>query len=195
MNSATFIPQDSAIEANTDKVLGTVHPDLAVRWRRAAQDMWESHRRRMRPTEGLRSIARQWEVYSQGRKKLKDGTWIVVDKSKVISKSKPITSLHTYGLALDSCFVSNDPYLKYFDKKERDFLWGEFGRFIQAHGMQWSGDFNGNGKEDPEDFEKVHCQLKYGMDLKKIQALYEFDGVKAVWAKVDQIIACGGALV
>ena len=177
----------------TDQELAKVFPDLAVRWRRVAEDMWNNHQKRIRVIEGLRTFARQWELYGQGRKKEKNGLWLVTDKSKIVTNAVPGLSMHQYGLAIDSGFVGPDPYLEKLPKAEAKFLWKEYGRFVMAHGMEWGGDWNGNGKEDRNDWDRPHCQLRYGLSISAIQSLHDFNGVKAVWAKCKALVQCGQA--
>lgn len=185
----------SSFETNSDILLKGVFPDLAARWRRVCEDMWTLHQKRIKVVDGFRTNVRQWEIFSQGRKKLKNGKWIVVDEKKIVTKSMPGSSCHQYGLAIDSAFVGPDPYLKEATKEERKFLWKEYGRLAQLHGLQWGGDWNGNGKEDRDDWDLGHVQIRYGFSMNKIQEFYENGGVKGVWAKCEALILCGSALV
>jgi peptidoglycan LD-endopeptidase CwlK len=176
------------IDSRSEEKLATVFPDIAVRWRRVAQDMWDTHKKQIRVTDGIRGFAEQWAIYALGRKKDKNGLWVVVDRKAVRTDARPGTSWHNYGLAIDICFMGGDPYLDKLPGKERDFLFEEYGRFVKAHGMQWGGDFNQNGKKDREDYDRPHCQLKYGLSIHEVQSLFEFGGIKAVWAKCNQIL-------
>lgn len=172
----------------TDEKLAKVFPDLAVRWRRVAEDMWNAHQMRIRVTDGLRNFGTQWELFARGRKKLKTGQWVIVDKKLVVTNAMPGLSLHQYGLAIDVCFVGADPYLDKLPRPQADFYWAEYGRFCKAHGLQWGGDFNGNNIKDKEDFDRPHCQMKYGMSIHEIQQLFEYGGIKSVWYKCNQIL-------
>lgn len=167
-----------------DQILALVYPDLAVRWRRVYSDLLRLYNKAIKPTEGLRSEARQLQLWQQGRK-LINGTWKVIGPT--VTRARPGDSIHLYGLALDSCFTGADPYLTKLEKKERDFLWHEYGRLCQAHGLVWGGDWNGNGIEDKNDFDKPHCQITYGLTLDQIKELYHFNKNLAVWHKIDQI--------
>lgn len=170
------------VSEETENILASVFPDLAVRWRRVAQDLFQFYGVRLKATSGFRSTALQWALYGQGRQKEKSGAWVVVDEKKVVTNALPLQSLHNYGLAMDSAFSGIDPYLENIKPKERgEFLWNEYGRFVKAHGMEWGGDF----KSKPD---RPHCQMRYGMSVPQIQKLFEYGGLKAVHAKCQKLI-------
>ncbi len=175
------------IDAASDEFLSKVFPDVATRWRRVAQAMWDQHQVQMKVTEGLRTFARQWELYGKGRVKEKlTGKWNVVNPKLIVTKAVPGQSLHQYGLALDSCFCGSDPYLDKIPIIDSIKLWNEFGRFATAYGLQWGGNFKGDLIDRP------HCQMLYGMSVQELQHIYEFGGMKGVWEKCKQIVQCGG---
>ena len=180
------------INQQTEERLKSVYPDLAVRWRRVAADLWSIHRVQIKITDGMRSFGEQWAIWGLGRKKEKNGKWIIVDPSKIRTHAMPGLSFHNYGLAIDSAFSGPDPYLEKLSYKDRNFLWGEYGRFVIAHGMRWGGDWNGNGRVDSKDWDKPHCELSYGMSIHEAQSLWEYNGLKSVWSKIDRIIENGG---
>lgn len=181
-----------SIETNTEAALAKVYPDVAVRWRRVKNEIWESYRLQLRVTSGLRDDADQWDLFRRGRTKAADGSWSISDPKLVVTHAKPGDSFHKYGLALDSCFVGMDPYLTAMSPTEAEMIWNHFGKLVEAYGMQWGGDWNGDGIHDKADFDRPHCQLAYGLGLSEIKSLHEHGGVAAVWAKCDQIIKCGG---
>ena len=53
-------------------------------------------------------VSQQW-LYAKGRKQLDDGSWIVVDQNKVVTKCDGIKNMskHQAGLAIDIYFVIN----------------------------------------------------------------------------------------
>jgi hypothetical protein len=174
------MPTPLIIDQGTLKLMETLYPDFKVRMIRVYNDFYDRHKIRLRMTESLRDWERQAKLWAQGR----------TTPGKIVTKARPGESIHHYGCAADSCFNNGDPYLeklKERDKKLSAYLWREFGRFVQAHGLVWSGDWNGNGIEDKDDFELVHCQITYGLSLSEIKKLYAFGGLRAVWTRFDQI--------
>jgi hypothetical protein len=182
-------------DKDTELRLCLVYPDLAVRWRRVASDMLDLYRMPIRVTEGLRSFSRQWELFSIGRKREKSGVWVITDPKKIVTRSQPSQSLHTYGLAVDSCFLGPDPYLDKLPKEKKQYYWDLFGSLVRTHGLTWGGDWNGNGIKEKNDFDMPHCQITYGLSIHDIQILYEYNGIKSVWAKINGIFKQNGGTV
>ena len=118
-------------------------------------------------------------IWMKGRNE--DGE--VIDPSKVVTQAPPGSSWHNFGLAVDSAFVGNDPYwelLRKSDPIEADNRWIDFGRVCRIHGLEWGGDF--------PNFDGPHVQMRFGLSLKDVQALYKIGGIESVFYKVDQII-------
>lgn len=55
----------------------------------------------LRVTQGLRSWNDQGVLWSRGRQRQPDGTWVVVDASQIVTKAQPGHSWHNFGLAVD----------------------------------------------------------------------------------------------
>lgn len=164
--------------------LDALYPDLRVRARRVFEDVRLATRLEMRPTETLRPFARQQELFEKGRE-LQNGVWVIVDRAKVLTFSPPGMSRHAYGLAFDACFRGPDPYLeKHPEGKE---IWRIYGASAKAHGLRWGGDWNGNGVLDPNDFDRPHCEISYGLKLTECLALFSENGLPAVWGAIDKI--------
>ena len=85
----------------------------------------------------LRTQAEQMALYAKGRAE-RDGKWVVVDKSAVVTNASVGKSPHEYGLALDVC-----PRVlmarKAWDPSSG--LWVTFGRIVEACGAEWGGRF------------------------------------------------------
>lgn len=116
-----------------EEKLQGVHPDLVSFIRAfAAQSS-----RNWRITEGMRTDARQRELYAQGR----DLAGNVVDKSKVVTNAKDATtSAHGRGAALDLCPVMVGGRFP----SASDPAWDELGKFCSSWGgMNWGGNFTG----------------------------------------------------
>lgn len=168
----------------TREKLVQLYPDVAVRAIQLYNSFATLHGRTLRCTESIRTFERQKELYAQGR----------TAPGRIVTNSKPGYSIHHFGCALDSCFPGVDPYLTNLDPKTRSFLWDEYGRLAIAHGFVWGGDWNGNGKEEANDFDLPHIQLTYGLPLDELRRLYSVGGMEAVWADFDRIrgVKAGG---
>ncbi len=160
-------------ESDVEK-LSKIYPDLAERWKKLAVDMHEATGRKIKIVQGYRSFGEQLEYYKHGRV-FQNGQWKVIDPNLVITNAEPGSSLHNYGLAIDSAFTGGDPYLKRTEKLESQLLWNEFGKYVEAHGMIWGG------RWDKGLVDSTHCEIKYGMNLVDIRYLFQDNGLNAVW--------------
>lgn len=167
--------------------LSFVIPDVGIRWRTVRQAMWDKHEKQLRVTDGFRSFGDQWKYYGYGRIKDKNGKWLICDASKVVTHAIPGESLHNYGLAVDSCFMGDDPYLA--KDQNCEFLWNEYGRLCQENSLTWGGVWQGMKNDRP------HCELSYGMSIHTLQIIYEDSGIKGIWLKCKLMSACGGELI
>lgn len=174
-------------DALTESKLNTVIPEIAAAWRCVAQDMWDHRQLKMRITQGLRTFAQQWDCWHQGRLKDKNGTWVICDVKKVVTFAMPGQSYHQYGLALDACFVGEDPYLSQMKSEDSDVIWREYGQFCYNHKLAWGGYF-----KHPD---RPHCEMTFGLSVHELQILYEEHGLKGVFNKCKNISNCGKELV
>lgn len=175
------------IDKSTELKLGSVCPDVAARWLTIRQQMWDTHGRQLKVTEGLRTFAQQWDTWSQGRLKDKDGTWVICDIRKVVSYAKPGESFHQYGLAIDSAFLGEDPYLSKIHESDCNSLWNQYGFLCVKNGLTWGGSF-----KHPD---RPHCEITYGLSIHNIQIIYEDRGIKGVWEKCSKLSLCGSELI
>jgi hypothetical protein len=167
----------------SDVKLKFVCIDVAERWLKVKQEFWEINELQLKVTQGLRSYAEQWAIFSQGRKKDPNGQWIIFDKKKIVTNARGGESFHNFGLALDSAFCGNDPFLEKYSKDDRDFLWSEYGRLCEKYGLEWGGSW-----KVPD---RPHAQRTYGLSLSSLQMIYEEKGTKGVYQKCAQIMGCG----
>lgn len=163
--------------------LSQVCIDIAEKWKAVRQDFWDLHHLQLRVCQGFRSYPEQAELYSRGRKKGASGQWFIFDKKKIVTYARAGESWHNYGLALDSCFYGGDPFLALYPKKECDFLWNEYGKLCEAHNLEWGGSW-----KTPD---RPHAQKTYGLSLPQAQEIFEEQGLKGIWEKCSQIMACG----
>lgn len=169
------------ISDKTSLELSLVYPDLAVRWKRVNQDMFNYHGKPLIVVQGIRTFVQQMEYYTQGREQLSDGSWVVKDPSAIITWAQSRDSFHPYGLALDCAFKGADPYLKKLNSHEQYYYFSEYGYFCKAYGLEWGGDWEGE-KQD-----LGHCQITYGMQINEIQTIYTKLRLKGVWKACDRI--------
>lgn len=110
-------------------------------------------------TSTLRDNEKQLQIYKQGRE-LTNGSYVVVDKSKVVSNAKPGTSFHNYGLAFDFAVKINGKItwdVKYYI---------EVGKIGKEVGLEYGGDWI-NFKDYP------HFQYSYSDTLKRKLTIME----------------------
>lgn len=169
--------------------LKEVLPDLAYSWKQVRDKFWEKNGMQIRVSQGLRTYAEQWDLYSKGRLKDKDGTWIICDIRKVVTHAKAGESLHNFGLSLDSCFIGKDPYLSQLKKEDQERLWNDYGTIAKAQGLVWGGDWVGSRNDRP------HVENAFGMSLHELQMLYEEGGLPRVWSKCQTYHFCGRPVV
>ena len=151
--------------------------------------MWEKHNQQLRVTGGLRDCSEQWALFSIGRKKDHGGDWIVENPKKIVTYARGGESFHNFGLALDSAFMGDDPYLTKMPVKDAAILWNEYGALCRENGLEWGGDWKGPKIDRP------HCQRTYNLSLHTLQMIYEQCGIKGVFEKCSQIMGCGRELV
>lgn len=165
----------------SDYRLTTVYPDVAERWLAVREEFWDVHNLQLRVSQALRTFQEQWAIYAQGRRKNEACQWIVVDPKKVVTNAKGGESLHNYGLALDSAFMGDDPFL---DKSsDAVLLWVEYGKICEKNGLEWGGRWKAP--------DRPHCERTYGLSLGRLQVIHEGKGIKGVFEKCNQIISCG----
>jgi hypothetical protein len=170
--------------------LSHVYPDVKVRWIRVANDMFNLHGRLLRVAQGLRTYADQQAIYEKGRVYI-DGKWMPENLTDVnpvlkapwphqgiVTWSKPGDSWHHFS-AVDSCFIGQDPWLD--QDKDCEKMWAEYARLGRAHGFSAGYDWPKPKQDRP------HLQMTYGLKLAQVKDLYAHGGLRAVWAKFDQI--------
>lgn len=105
---------------------------------------------------GLRSWAAQAALYAQGRTK----------PGRIVTKARPGSSWHNYGLAIDLGLFSNGVYLDEVDPRRADALYAEIGRIAEVHGIEWAGNWK-TFQESP------HFQVTFGKTLAELRIKME----------------------
>lgn len=154
------------IDDKTYDILSSVFHDLQSRVLLIYQDIYEKYGLVMRTTCGLRSIEEQDKLYAKGR----------TAPGNIVTNAKGQDSWHSYGLAVDSCFVGSDPYLEKHPKGNE--IWQYFGKKCEDYQMIWGNTFL-RLKDKP------HCEKHYDMDLKACKILYDAVGIQGLWNQIN----------
>lgn len=113
-----------------------------------AEQAMAVHGVRVEVISGLRSWGQQAELYAQGRTK----------PGRIVTKARPGSSWHNYGLAIDLGLFRGGVYLDEADPKLTAKLYAELGKLAAAMGIEWAGTW----KSFPEG---PHFQWNGGLTL------------------------------
>jgi len=116
---------------------------------------------------GLRSWSAQAALYAQGR--TKPGRKGGYGPDNWVTKARPGSSWHNYGLAIDLGLFKDGVYLDERKPAEADKLYSEIGRIAEANGIEWAGHWK-SFQENP------HFQVTFGMTLADVRARMEAKG-------------------
>lgn len=166
------------LDSGTITRLRGIYPGVADRVPLVYAAFFEKHGLWLRCTQGMRDTDHQKELFSRGR----DAEGRVIDRKLIVTNSRPGTSMHEFGFAIDSCFVGADPFLETLAVKDPGkafFLWQEYGRLAKLHGLAYGGDWS-------TIVDRPHIQDTYGMKLSEIILLFKQGGLPALWTKADQ---------
>lgn len=105
---------------------------------------------------GLRSWSAQAALYAQGRTK----------PGKIVTKARPGSSWHNYGLAIDLGLFQNGVYLDEKMSAYADKLYTEIGALAGKMGIEWAGNWK-SFQETP------HFQVTFGLTLSDVRARME----------------------
>lgn len=102
-------------------------------------------------TEGLRTMAKQNELYEQGRSK----------PGKIVTNVRGGYSYHNYGLAFDVCVcdIANGKLVPNWNVDQR---WKRVGEIGQSIGLEWGGDWT-SIKDYP------HFQYTFGLSIAQLR--------------------------
>lgn len=117
---------------------------------------------RVEVISGLRSWHTQAALYAQGRTK----------PGKIVTKARPGSSWHNYGLAFDLGLFQGGIYLDEGFPAQADKHYAELGKLAPKYGLEWAG----NWKSFPE---TPHFQKTYGHSLAELQAQMKANGYQA----------------
>ena len=141
--------------------LNMLSPFMRVKLEIALRDLW-ANGIDMYVFEGWRSPSRQSFLYEQGRSA----------PGKIITNSKPWTSFHQFGVAIDLVYKINNRW-----SWEGDFT--KPAQVMKKHGFEWGGDFK-TFKDMP------HYQITGGFTIQEAKAITDQFGVQAFWLAVNE---------
>ena len=125
----------------------------------AAQELLAKRGVTVEVISGLRSWSQQAALYAQGRTK----------PGHIVTKARPGSSWHNYGLAIDLGLFRAGKYLDEADPKTANALYAELGKLAAEHGIEWAG----NWRSFPEG---PHFQITFGLTLGAARAAMETNG-------------------
>lgn len=125
------------------KALAKLEPFL-----QAAESAMSSKGVTIEVISGLRSWAAQAALYAQGRTK----------PGRIVTKARPGSSWHNYGLAIDLGLFKNGVYLDEKQPAIADKLYAEIGKLASQHSVEWAGNWK-SFQETP------HFQVTFGLTL------------------------------
>lgn len=145
-----------------------LYPDFRRLLRQAVVALEDRSVYRVKITQGLRTYAKQDELYAQGRTK----------PGKRVTSAKGGQSFHNFGVAADIAFFGKDPYLEHSDDGAA--MWKMWGEIAVQEGLEWGGLWDAPKTDLP------HVQLTYGFDHREMHALYIRGGIVSVWEAFDR---------
>lgn len=154
------------LDTPTKERLKLLYPDFAQHVVNVYSYIFDTYGLTMRCMQGLRTYEEQDQAYAIGR----------TEPGKIITNAKGGYGYHNFGLAADSCFLGNDPFL--VKHSLRDKIWGDFGNKCVFETMVWGGNF------DIKDLD--HCEMSYTFRLSELRSLYEEGGLGLVFNDIDQ---------
>lgn len=125
----------------------------------AAQPVLAKHGVTAEVISGLRSWQQQAALYAQGRTK----------PGPIVTKARPGSSFHNYGLAIDLGLFAGGRYLDSAAPSRAATIYKELGALAATLGIEWAG----NWKSFPEG---PHFQWTNGQTIAQLRAKMEANG-------------------
>lgn len=169
------------ITPRAEQMIQSIYPGLHEPARGLIDLVFKRTGKRIQYIQGLRTMEYQLEIYRQGRKRLPDGSWVIIDPHKIVTNAPPGKSWHNFGLALDAAQVGLDPFFEKLKQSERDQFWEKYGFFAKSIGFEWGIKLQ-NGSTD-----FGHIEMTFGMTLVEAMQAFQVAGVSSVWQRLDKI--------
>lgn len=125
----------------------------------ATQQAMSKHNVTVEVISGLRSWQQQAALYAQGRTK----------PGKIVTKARPGSSWHNYGLAIDLGLFRSGKYLDEAEPRLAASLYLELGRIAKTMDIEWAGAWQ-SFPEGP------HFQVTFGLTLAQARSQMESNG-------------------
>lgn len=109
---------------------------------------------------GLRSWSAQAALFAQGRTR----------QGRIVTKARPGSSWHNYGLAIDLGLFKGGKYLDSANPTYADKLYAIIGKIAAKHGIEWAGNWK-SFTETP------HFQMTFGMSIAQARAKLQAVGM------------------
>ena len=109
---------------------------------------------------GLRSWSAQAALFAQGRTR----------QGRIVTKARPGSSWHNYGLAIDLGLFKGGKYLDSSSPAYADKLYAIIGRIAAKYGIEWAGNWK-SFTETP------HFQVTFGMSIAQARAKLQAVGM------------------
>jgi peptidoglycan L-alanyl-D-glutamate endopeptidase CwlK len=136
--------------------LGSLHPKVRVaaeRFLAACEPILAPFGASVEVISGTRSWAAQAALYAQGRTK----------PGKVVTKARPGSSYHNYGLAFDLGLFKGGKYLDSSNPALAEKIYKKLGELAVSMGIEWAGNWK-TFKESP------HFQITGGRSLSQLKS-------------------------
>ncbi|MEK4082387.1 M15 family metallopeptidase [Psychrobacillus sp. FSL K6-1415] len=111
-------------------------------------------------SSGFRSNEEQAYIYGQGRPSYTWNNKKYGSSGSIVSKAKPGTSVHNYGLAIDYFLVSDDGNQSLWTVNDK---WKRVGAIAKSMGFEWGGDWT-SFRDYP------HLQFTKGLSIAQLKA-------------------------
>ena len=167
------------LDIRSNTILDNVFPPLKAKMLSIYYGMYEEFGVKMRPTRGLSTMEEQLKLWQKGR----DADGNVVSIHDVVTNAPPGSSYHCYGLAVDSCFWGQDPYLEYLEKKrpgEALELWIAYGAYASRASLVWGGNFH-------KLIDRPHVQMDMSITLRALQDVYKKERIEGVYRFANHV--------
>ena len=166
------------------EILQYVHPAISERAIAAAEQAERTTGMPIRFVYGYRSLEFQRILFAKGRTyDPKLAKWFVTNPRQVVTRAQPQLSAHNYGLGVDICWNRRQgAYLEDFPEKDHDAAWLEWGRAVEAQGMEWGGRWRSKIIDRP------HAECLFGLTIRECRDLYQNGGLTAVWLEIDRLV-------
>ena len=131
-----------------DRACGVLQPFVVK-----ATELMDKEGVKVEVISGLRSFKQQERLYAQGR----------TAPGKIVTKAKPGSSWHNYGLAIDLGLFKDGKYLDSENPRLADRLYQKLGKLAAEMGIEWAGTWK-SFTEGP------HFQVTFGLTLSQALA-------------------------